>query len=152
MPNTTNDLRFDQELEERPSGYQGPNLSPRGLAFQPRQLGPGVWALLANLPPKDNNGLLAGDHAALVVDAGINSAVAQAAIAWMVGYLERLLASVTELRGRGFSLEETLDACPLPQAPAQMMPTRLPDIGRLNGQMHRLNVLAVYRALEQAPS
>jgi len=80
---------------------------------------------------------------------------AQAAIAWMLGYLERLLATVTELRGRGFSLEETLDAYPLPQAPAQTMPTQLPDIeqlGRLNRQMHRLNVFAVYRALEQAPT
>ena len=98
MPNPTNDLRFDQELEERPPGYQGPNLSPRGLVLKPRRLGPGVWALLANLPPKDNSGLLVGDHAALVVDAGINGAVAhqlQALAGQLTNRPVRYLANTT---------------------------------------------------------
>jgi len=36
-----------------------------------------VYALLANLPPKDNNGLIAGDDAALVIDAGITPDVSR---------------------------------------------------------------------------
>ena len=60
-----------QELAERPEGYQGPNLSPRGLRLLPTQLAAGAYALVANIPPKDNNGLVVGDRAALVIDAGI---------------------------------------------------------------------------------
>jgi cyclase len=60
-----------QELAERPEGYRGPNLSPRGLRLTPTQLATDTWALVANLPPKDNNGLVVGKRAALVVDAGI---------------------------------------------------------------------------------
>ena len=322
MPdNLPADLRFDREISERPPGYQGPNLSPRGLVLQPHQLGSGVWALMANLVPKDNSGLIVGDHAALIIDAGINPAVAgqiqrlaahltdrplrylanttyhgdhtfgnqgfpaevvvvssaanrdamtdldrekriragnlygdldaladvtvwrrpdvafdrhleidlggrmvqlwhfgpgngagdtivyepvtrtawtgnflghagiapmlleggpepyiaslqamqatlkvdrivpghgpigdaQAAIGWMIGYLERLLDAVTDLKGRGLSLEQTLDAVPLPQPPAQL-PASMPALQQLSGlnrQLHRLNVLAVYRGLEQ---
>ena len=59
------------ELAERPDGYQGPNLSPRGLRLVPDRLAAGTYALVANLPPKDNNGLVVGERAALVVDAGI---------------------------------------------------------------------------------
>jgi cyclase len=65
------------ELNERPAGYQGPNLDPEGLVLQPVELGEGVYALMANIPPKDNNGLIVGRKAALVVDAGINGAVSR---------------------------------------------------------------------------
>jgi cyclase len=65
------------EIEERPAGYLGPDLNPEGLVLEPRELAPGVYALLANQVPKDNNGLIVGQRAALVVDAGINAAVAQ---------------------------------------------------------------------------
>jgi len=65
-----------QEMEERPEGYIGPDLDPEGLVLEPRELAPGVYALLANRIPKDNNGLIVGDRAALVVDAGMNGAVA----------------------------------------------------------------------------
>jgi cyclase len=65
------------EIQERPEGYVGPNLNPEGLVLEPRELGPGVYALMANQPPKDNNGLIVGSKAALVVDAGINGAVAR---------------------------------------------------------------------------
>jgi cyclase len=63
------------ELKERPAGYEGPNLDPAGLVLQPVELGRGVYALMANIPPKDNNGVIVGSKAALVVDAGINGAV-----------------------------------------------------------------------------
>jgi cyclase len=61
----------DREIAERPHGYSGPNLSPVGLELIPKTLADGVHALLANLPPKDNNGVITGADATLVVDAGI---------------------------------------------------------------------------------
>ena len=48
------------EIEERPEGFVGPNLDPEGLVLQPQELGPGVYALMANQPPKDNNVLIVG--------------------------------------------------------------------------------------------
>lgn len=66
-----------REIAERPIGYAGPNLSPTGLRLAPRTLAGGVHALLATIPPKDNNGLVTGRDAALVVDAGITPDVAR---------------------------------------------------------------------------
>jgi cyclase len=66
-----------REIADRPEGYVGPDLNPAGLILQPKELAPGVVALLANIPPKDNGGVIYGKRAALVVDAGINSEVAQ---------------------------------------------------------------------------
>ena len=72
-------MRHDQvperEIAERPAGYQGPNLSPAGLKLVPSSLADGIYALIANMPPKDNNGLIAGRDATLVVDAGITPEV-----------------------------------------------------------------------------
>ena len=68
---------FAGELKERPGGYQGPNLDPEGLVLHPHELGQGVYALMANIPPKDNNGVIIGTKAALVIDAGINGAMSQ---------------------------------------------------------------------------
>ncbi|MFI5897776.1 MBL fold metallo-hydrolase [Actinoplanes sp. NPDC051513] len=65
----------DREIVERPDAYQGPNLSPVGLKLVPRELGPGVHALLANIPPKDNNGVIAGRDAAVVIDAGVTPGI-----------------------------------------------------------------------------
>jgi len=65
-----------REMAERPKGYVGPNLNPAGLELRPNKLGDGVYALLANQMPKDNNGVIIGEDAALVIDAGINGAVA----------------------------------------------------------------------------
>jgi cyclase len=77
-----------KELAERPQGYQGPNLSPRGLRPLPTQLATGTYALVANIPPKDNNGLVVGDRAALVIDAGITPDVA--------AQIQRLVAQLTD--------------------------------------------------------
>ncbi|MGD8830797.1 MAG: MBL fold metallo-hydrolase [Pseudomonadales bacterium] len=65
-----------QEMEERPENYVGPNLDPHGLRLEPHRLAEGVYALLANEMPKDNNGIVIGTESALVVDAGINGTVA----------------------------------------------------------------------------
>lgn len=67
----------EREIAERPSGYEGPNLSPVGLELIPRRLSDGVYALLANVPPKDNNGVIFGREAALVVDAGITPEISR---------------------------------------------------------------------------
>jgi cyclase len=72
MPSTPS-----RETTARPEGYQGPNLSPAGLRLIPRELAGGVYALVANIPPKDNNGLVVGDHTALVVDAGVTGEVSR---------------------------------------------------------------------------
>lgn len=68
-------MRADQiparEIAERPAGYQGPNLSPAGLKLRAHQFAQGIYALMANIPPKGNNGVIAGRDAALLVDAGI---------------------------------------------------------------------------------
>lgn len=72
MPEPT----FAREIVERPPGFVAPDLSPSGLVLQPEELADGVFALLANRPPKDNNGLIVGDRCALVVDSGITPAVA----------------------------------------------------------------------------
>lgn len=58
-------------------GCQGPDLGPPGLTWMPRSLGAGVHALLATTPPKNNNGIVAGDEAALVIDAGITPLVSR---------------------------------------------------------------------------
>src|SRR6266516_4046910 len=64
-----------REIAERPEGYQGPNLSPAGLKLGAHEFARGVYALMANIPPKDNNGVIAGRDAALVVDAGVTPGV-----------------------------------------------------------------------------
>lgn len=56
---------------------QGPDLGPRGLTWIPRSLGPGVHALLATSPPKNNHGVVAGNEAALIIDAGITPQVSR---------------------------------------------------------------------------
>jgi cyclase len=64
-----------REMTERPPGFVAPNLSPVGLHLQPRELAPGAWALMANQPPKDNSGLIVGEHSALLVDSGVTPTV-----------------------------------------------------------------------------
>ncbi|WP_156425550.1 MULTISPECIES: MBL fold metallo-hydrolase [unclassified Mycobacterium] len=62
---------FDKEIAERPDGFRGPDLSPVGLELRPHRIADGVFALLANRHPKDNNGVVFGSKATLVIDAGI---------------------------------------------------------------------------------
>ena len=64
------------EFMERPPGYRGPNLDPTGVRLRPRRLAEGVYALMAFPPPRDNSGVVIGEHGALVTDAGINPAMA----------------------------------------------------------------------------
>src|SRR5215204_5688977 len=75
------------EFLERPPGYRGPNLDPTGARLGrrrapvgsrlgPKRLAEGVYALMAFPPPRDNSGLVIGQHGALVIDAGINPAMA----------------------------------------------------------------------------
>ena len=68
--------QFSQEIEERPAGYIGPDLNPDGLLLEPQKLVEGVYALMANVPPKDNNGVIVGKKGVLVIDAGVNGVVA----------------------------------------------------------------------------
>jgi cyclase len=63
------------EMHERQEEFVAPNLSPKGLELHPRELADGVYALLANRIPKDNNGLIVGDKAAMVIDGGITPSV-----------------------------------------------------------------------------
>ena len=66
-----------QNADMRPLGYLGPSLDLEELVLQPLELAEGVYALMANTPSKDNNGLIIGEAAALVVDAGFNGAMAR---------------------------------------------------------------------------
>ncbi|MGZ3679490.1 MAG: MBL fold metallo-hydrolase [Ktedonobacterales bacterium] len=66
-----------RERAERPRDYLGPNLNPNGLVLKPHKLRAGVYALMANIPPKDNNGVIIGEKYALVIDAGINGIISR---------------------------------------------------------------------------
>jgi cyclase len=63
------------EFMERPPRHRGPNLDPTGR-LRPKRPAEGVYALMAFPPPKDNSGVVIGQHGALVIDAGINPAMA----------------------------------------------------------------------------
>lgn len=76
------------EMSERPPGYTAPNLSPVGLELDPHQLGEGVYALMANQVPKDNNGVVVGEKAALVIDSGITPGVGR--------YIQEVVAGLTD--------------------------------------------------------
>jgi cyclase len=65
------------EVLERPPRYQGPNLDPTGVRLKPRRLAEGVYALMADKPPRNNFGLVVGEACALVVDAGISATMAR---------------------------------------------------------------------------
>ena len=65
------------ELVERPVGYIGPNLDPTNARIRPKRLADGVYALLAAPPPRDNSGCVIGQQRGLVIDSGINGAMAR---------------------------------------------------------------------------
>ncbi|MBF8188448.1 MBL fold metallo-hydrolase [Nonomuraea sp. K274] len=88
----------EREIAERPEGFGGPNLSPVGLELAPHEFAEGVYALMATIPPKDNNGVVAGRDAALVIDAGITpevSAKIRAAVADLTDRPLRYLVNTT---------------------------------------------------------
>lgn len=76
------------EMSERQEDFVPPNLSPRGLRLRPAELADGVYALMANRIPKDNNGLIVGDRAAMVIDSGITPGVGR--------YLQEVVAEITD--------------------------------------------------------
>lgn len=77
-----------EEILERPPGFVAPKLSPVGLTLKPHELADGVFALMADELPKDNNGLIVGDKAALVVDAGVTPGIGR--------QIQRLAAELTD--------------------------------------------------------
>ena len=77
------------EMSERQAGFMAPNLSPVSLRLIPRELATGVFALMANQLPKDNNGLIVGEKAALVVDSGITPGVGR--------YLQEVVRELTDV-------------------------------------------------------
>jgi glyoxylase-like metal-dependent hydrolase (beta-lactamase superfamily II) len=77
------------EMGERQPGFLAPNLSPVGLRLVPQELAKGVYALMANQLPKDNNGLIVGEKAALVVDAGITPGVGR--------HLQEVVREITDV-------------------------------------------------------
>lgn len=64
-------------LSGAPEGFVAPPLHPRNATLQSRALGPGVYALVASIPGVDNGGFIVGERGVLVIDAGINAAMAQ---------------------------------------------------------------------------
>lgn len=76
------------EMSERQEDFVPPNLSPKGLELHPHELADGVYALLANRIPKDNNGLIVGEKAAMVIDAGITPSVGR--------YLQEVVHGITD--------------------------------------------------------
>jgi cyclase len=86
-----------------------------------------------------------------------------AAIDWLVSYLEQLLHDVAEARQAGQTVKQAQETCPSPfadgldprlisalaryQLPQDVARRRLLELMR---NLHRLNVLATYRALEPA--
>src|SRR2546425_4433241 len=59
------------------AGFVAPPLNPTGVQLETKQLGAGVYALLASRPPVDNNGFVVGERGVLVIDAHINGAMAR---------------------------------------------------------------------------
>ncbi|MEO3892221.1 MBL fold metallo-hydrolase [Nonomuraea sp. B5E05] len=76
------------ETSERQEGFIAPNLSPAGLRLEPVPLADGVYGLMANKLPKDNNGLIVGNDAALVIDSGITPTIGR--------HIQDVVAGITD--------------------------------------------------------
>ncbi len=68
-------------LEGAPAAFIPPPLHPGNATLQPREIGPGVFVLVASTPGVDNSGFVVGTRGVLVIDAGINSTMAAQTIA-----------------------------------------------------------------------
>jgi cyclase len=66
-----------REIQDRPSGYVGPNLDPAGLELIPKGSAKGWWHSSPTRHRKTTVGVIYGSRAALVVDAGVNADVAR---------------------------------------------------------------------------
>jgi len=60
-----------------PSPRFVPPLHPAGVELVPKELAPGVYALMSPRPPVDNSGFVVGERGVLVIDAHINGAMAR---------------------------------------------------------------------------
>ncbi|TQN31647.1 glyoxylase-like metal-dependent hydrolase (beta-lactamase superfamily II) [Haloactinospora alba] len=76
------------ELPDRPPGFVPPDLSPDGLRLIPAELENGVYALMADRVPKNNNGLVVGEDAALVIDSGITPEIGH--------YIQEVVSRLTD--------------------------------------------------------
>lgn len=54
-----------------------PPLHPGGVELVPKELAPGVYALVSTRPPVDNSGFVVGERGVLVIDAHINGEMAR---------------------------------------------------------------------------
>ena len=76
----------------------------------------------------------------------------KAALERFIAYMHYLQEHVGAAFASGHSLDETVGRVPMPallELPAGIPVT--PEVQALPGHLHRLNVLATYRALEEAP-
>ncbi len=71
-----------------PPGFIPPPLHPTGADLVPRELAPGVYALVSTKPPVDNSGFVVGEDGVLVIDAHINGD--------MAGKIIRAVRNVTD--------------------------------------------------------
>ncbi|MEE9612879.1 MAG: MBL fold metallo-hydrolase, partial [Desulfatiglandales bacterium] len=70
-------ISLTQEFTQAPEGFIPPPLDPTGVQLDTKMLGAGVYALLSDKIPVDNNGFVVGERGALVIDAHINGTMAR---------------------------------------------------------------------------
>ncbi|MEE9276103.1 MAG: MBL fold metallo-hydrolase [bacterium] len=63
--------------EDFPEGFTPFALNPTGALLEPKELSPGVYALLSSLPNVDNVGFVVGEKGVLVIDAHISLGMAR---------------------------------------------------------------------------
>ena len=63
-------------LDNPPKGFIYPPLHPAGVDLVTKELAPRVYALVSSRSPVNNGGFVVGDRGVLVIDAGINGAMA----------------------------------------------------------------------------
>ena len=64
------------ETWRAPDGFIPPPLHPEGAKLIPKELAPGVFALINDKPPVDNSGFVVGERGVLVIDSLINKEMA----------------------------------------------------------------------------
>jgi cyclase len=67
--------------QQIPEGFVPPPLHPDGATLHPRELAPGVYALVSDKVPVDNSGFVIGDKGVLVIDSHISKEMADQILA-----------------------------------------------------------------------